>query len=324
MVAEGGVDAPAETHDDLPEAVLPDVVAGPEDEGAVDLLFHGLFRGVTAGDPPVGGGGPPSEGNLHDPKPLLEPRSRGHDGPPAVHHVGAAVEDQVVLPSHLVHVDEGAPGLARPPPEEGLPLLPLPGVEGGGGEVQDEFGPPRRQRRDRPPLDPEVLAHGNPHLSSREPPHPRGAVGDEVALLVEDVIRGKAPLPLGPDPPAVFEESRSVQAALLALLDEPHDGREAPGLGEEVRHGPPVLLHEPGDLHEVLGGVTRDRQLREDHETGPPGPGLPEGLRDFPEVPLQVAHDGVGLGQGDAEGGRSAPPGAGTHGGSLGSLPQRP
>ena len=54
---------------------------------------------------------------------------------------------------------------------------------------------------------------------------------------------------------------------------------------------------EPGPEQEVLRRVTGDGQLREDDEVGGVRPGLGEPLEDQLAVSLEVADDGVDLGQ---------------------------
>ena len=174
---ERGVDPAGEPHADVGETVLRHVVACRQHEGRVDLVGglqarrrrDGRQRGghdrgpVADGDPAQRG---PAESrraaaaaDLHvDQADLLGERlRRGGDRAARVQHQRPAVEDQLVLPAHQVHVDHRAAGPLDAPAQHAEALVELADVVGGGVEVHDQTRhrrrpvAPRRRRRSRCP-----------------------------------------------------------------------------------------------------------------------------------------------------------------------------
>jgi hypothetical protein len=191
-----------------------------------------------------------------------------HEGRRAVDRVALpvdddrrAVEEQFVVAAHLVHVDERhlvAPSNGR---EDVVAGLSLAGVEGGGGDVEDDVDVLPRQVVDRIPavelraedlvVEPEVLADEDPDTAAGQVDRFRAAARLEVALLVEDVIRRQQAFLLRVDDrSAVGDDGRVVDRFAAPALVSPviaasdsltsNDARRKTSRSSRSRGGYPV------------------------------------------------------------------------------------
>ena len=234
-------------------------------------------------------------------------------------HEAAAIEDQLIVAAHLVHVDHRAAqaiggGGGQLAPQLGLAL-----GKGGGGEVEQQIGPQGLQLADRvgpqqplsqqPLLHPEVLAEGEPQAPA--PPAPlqlqqAGLVGGaEIAPLVEDVVTGQQPLAGHHPPPLRFHQGRGVeQIGLLAIAGgfthPQQQGQPGRQLGRQLIEGLVLALPQRRPQQQIPGWVAPQRQLRRHHQLGPLAGRRLAGLQQLLAVAQQVAHQRIDLGEGDA------------------------
>ena len=233
---------------------------------------------------------------------LLEGRGLGAEAVVGAEHEGGAVEDQLVLPAHLVGVDQRQAGLTDERDgsvEAGVPLVALEGravdrdhdLGARFGEALGHLGKPK------------ILAHhgAEAHAAKRDRPRQPGA--GEHPLLVEDAVIGQLVL-VAPrrDRAAVEQQHRVVEPAVVDPGGADEERRPAVrGRRRERLHRGLRLLLEHRLEDEVLGRVAGHHELGADHEVRAFRRGLGAGAQDQRLVALQVAHRGVELRERDGE-----------------------
>ncbi len=213
----------------------------------------------------------------------------------------ASVEDELVLSSHGVHVDDPRVRLEGAVAADLDTLARLAAVVRRAVDVQDHRSLPPRVRVERRPGCPRVLAHGQAELGAREPDGALRLAGNERALLVEHAVVRQLHLVVPGHDLTVREEPGGVVDAGVGPVDEPgDDGASSRGLLGEPFEGGEVVLDERGSQHEVLGRVAGERQFREhDHVgTGFGGSGRPS--RHEVHVAVEVSDGRVDLAERDA------------------------
>src|ERR687897_2972258 len=218
-----------------------------------------------------------------------------------VEHHGGPVEHQLVLPTHLVDVDQGARRVRRPGGQHALALGQPVGVVGRGVDVDHQLGATGGLGGNRPRRAERVLAdrHAQPHAANQ---HQRRVAGArcEVALLVEHGVVGQEALVVhGPHGAVGAHGGRVVQVA-PGVDETHHGGAPAAGRRHPVECGP-VVGDEPGLEQQVFGWIPGERQLWEHREVAFLGLGLGERGDDALDVAVEAADRGVDLAQSDAE-----------------------
>ena len=135
---DGGVDAAGEAEDDALEAALADVIAEAEEEGGVDGGDAGAGRDFRflSFEFRVGF----ECGEVDDEEVFLEVFGLGDDVAVGVEDDGVAVEDEFVVAADLVDVDDGHVPAFGLEGEEFVAVFVFAQDEGGGGDVEEEFG----------------------------------------------------------------------------------------------------------------------------------------------------------------------------------------
>ena len=126
------------------------------------------------------------------------------------------------------------------------------------------------------------------------------AAGLEVAHLVEDPVVGEEALGIDRLDLAVGADG----AAVVEVAVEPGeaDERRDPGrLGGDLVEAAPRLTEELGTEEEVLGRVARDGELGEEDEVGARVARLVQPADDPLAVAVEVADDGVDLGERESQ-----------------------
>ena len=207
-----------------------------------------------------------------------------------------AVEDQLVLAADRVAERDEARVVARADAQHLLALAVLADVERRGRDVGDELRAGEREvGRGRAGL-PDVLADRRADQDVAEAQQEQVAAGREVAVLVEDAVVRQvalavdaADLAVGEDVAGVVEVGVEVRRA-----DERGDAARARGeRGDRPARG----ADERGPQQQILGRVAGDGELREEDEVGAGGARLGEGAAIRSRVAVDVADDGVHLGE---------------------------
>ena len=252
-----------------------------------------------------------------------------------VQHEAGAIEHQLIVAAHLVDVDERTTG----PRGGSLPQLPAQGelaaAIGGGGEVEQQIHPQLRQLTDRIDtrhaqllqvlLDPQVLADAQPQppgaaalpLAPLQPRRP--LAGQEIAALIEDVVAGQQPL-AGHHLPAATTAIATTAAhqrhgipktwgaTAGHRIGHTHQrrqaGRQTIGQGLQLNS---LARHQGRAQQQIAGWVAPQRQLRRQQQLGPVLGRQPAGREDPRGIALQIADQGIELGEGEAHPGVSRP-----------------
>jgi hypothetical protein len=325
---ERRVDAAGNGDHHVPEAVLLDVVTKPELEPAAHLLQlveqrcerrprrpavrprvrrADVDRGYVGDRLALAGertttnvAQPPGDGDggldVDDQKRLLETRRTRKNFAVVVEHHRVPVEQELVLAAD--RVDEGderdvVPGARG---QHLLALALLAEVERRCGDVRDQLCAGERHLGGRRPGLPDVLADRRPDqhvavLEQEQVPTRR-----EVPVLVEDPVVRQEPLAVngldltsGADSAGVVEVTVEVRGA--DERDDPADG--AGDLLERTLRG----ADEAWPEQQVLGRVAGDRQLGEEDDVRVGLLRLGEPVEDALAVAVEVADDGVDLGE---------------------------
>ena len=125
---EGRIDTAGQSQHHTPEAVFVDVVAHTQDQS---LPGGCNFRLGRAHGQAAQSRRRPGEVRLQPVITLLEVGSRGDHPAGRIDGKGAAIENQLILPAHLVDIDDGQPGLPGAPGQQLPALLALAAVVGG-------------------------------------------------------------------------------------------------------------------------------------------------------------------------------------------------
>ena len=318
---------PGDAEDDLAEAVLLDVVAQGELEAAahrlelVDGLGERRARaprrrranaphldhrrlGRAAALPrqrPPADVGQAAADHLrrvdvdHEQR-LLEPRRpRDHDAL-VVDHARVAVEEELVLAADGVAEREVARVVARASDEHLLALALLADVERRRGDVRQQLRAGEREVGRRRPGLPHVLADGRADERLAEPEEEEVVPRREVAVLVEHaVVRQEALAVHGADGAVGEDEARVGEVAVVVRGADERD--DVAALDGDPLHGLLGRAHEPGPQEQVLRRVAGDGELGEEDEVGALVACLGEAPDDPVAVPVEVADDGVDLGE---------------------------
>ena len=124
--------------------------------------------------------------------------------------------------------------------------------------------------------------------------------GREVALLVEHGVVRQEALAVDADHLAAAQTAAALWRSRPAST-KPTIAAQRPVRAATFGERSPVVGHEAGLEHEVLGRVAGDGQLGEGGEVGAGRLGLLQGVEDALHVAVEVTHDGVDLAQRHAQ-----------------------
>ena len=325
------VDAAREPEHDVGEAVLLDVVARAEHQRLVDLALErqrlresrellafvicatrtdldhrqrGGHRSAARIEQPLAEDGQHVE--VDDHRVLDELRRARDEHAVAVEHERRAVEDELVLPADLVHVDERARRVGGPRGQHALALAEPVGVVRRRVDVEHELGATRGLLGDRAVRNPRVFADGDAHLHARDlEEHERVGAGGEVALLVEHRVVGEMALVIRALHAAAGTHGRRV-VEIAAGIDEADDGRTVPRTRRHLLHCDPVGPHEAGLEQKVLRRIPGDGQFWEHGHVAAGALRLAVRGDDAIGIAVEVADDRVQLAKGDADASHTA------------------
>jgi len=152
-------------------------------------------------------------------------------------------------------------------------------------------------------LAPDVLADGQAEAQAAQVDRPRQGAGGEDALLVEDTVIGQVHLEAhGGDGAGVKHRIGVVDLAVLVPRQADEDGRAAVGrVAGQLLAGPAAGVEEGGAQHKILRRIAGKVELGEHHDIRPHGGGFCARLARLGEIGRDVAHDGVELGEREAE-----------------------
>ena len=210
-----------------------------------------------------------------------------------------AVEDQLVLAADRVAEREEARVVARAHAQHLLALAVLADVERRRRDVRDQLRAGQREiGRGRPRL-PHVLAdrRADDHVS--EAKEIEVVAGSEVPVLVEDAVVREVALAVDAAHLAVCEDEARVEEVGVEIRRADERGH-AVGRLRDLLDRVPRGTHETGAEEQVLGRVTGDAELREEHEIGVRVTGSAEPLDDAVCVAVDVADDAIDLSEGQS------------------------
>ena len=144
-----------------------------------------------------------------------------------VEHHRAAVEHQLVLPAHLVHVHQRATGVGGTRGQHALAAGRLAGVERRAVDVDVQLGAAGRLMRERAGGAPHVFADADAHLHATDDVQLVRVVlvaGGEVAGLVEHRVVGQQPLAIRAHHLAVGAHGGSVVQIAVGVDEAHHRG----------------------------------------------------------------------------------------------------
>ena len=230
-----GIDPAGKADDDPGKAVLVNVIAKAQDEGAVDRLdpFGGReLQPIGTGPGVVRPAVPFGDGQT-----LLERRQLGPEFAASVKDEGRAVEYKLVLATDLVQVDDRQTRLAHPPRGELVAKIDLVRLEWGTIDDDQDFG----ARLDQAFTDfgrPDIFAHGQPEPNAAKIDRTGQSAGFEDALFVEDRVVGQVDLGAQSPDLATVQQRRGIEEVMAqGLLRVP--ARFAPGHADD-QAGPAV------------------------------------------------------------------------------------
>ena len=203
---------------------------------------------------------------------LDEQRGAGDEVAVGVEHHAAAVEHQLVLPAHLVHVGERAAGVGGTGGEHALAGAVLAGVVRRAVDVDVQLGAAGGLLGERAGGAPHVLADADAHLHAADHVQLVGVAvgaGREVAGLVEHGVVRQQPLAVGADAP----RRRRTPPRRCRGRGRRRRSRPPPRSGRvraatSLERGQ-VVGDEARLQHEVFGRVAGDRQLGERDDVAP-------------------------------------------------------
>ena len=227
--------------------------------------------------------------------------ARGEEAALLVEQHRRAVEDELVLATHEVHVEDRHGRVRGARRQHRLALTDTSGVVWRRVDVDDELGATRGLCEHRSARAPRVLADrdGDAHAADDE----QRAVdrrGLEVALLVEHGIVRQQVFPVHPEDAAVRGDRRGVVQVAVGFGKADDRGHPS-GARRELLERLLGLGHEGRPEEEILGRVAGDRQLGKGNEVAIEGVGTLVGIQQARRVALEVPDDEVELGCGDTE-----------------------
>ena len=214
-----------------------------------------------------------------------------------------------------VDVDQWRADLGDVPPDQGVALVALAGVEGRGVEVEQHRRTLRgelAQRLDLVEVVPHVFAdrHADARRAAAAGQVDRLAhfAGGEEALVVEIAVVGQQRLAGALQDPAVADDRRGVvlanRAVVVALVqvevDEPDHRGDALRRLRDARDRPLVGAEEVGVFDQVADAVAGQRHLRRDDQIRLLPPRLFDRRDDRSRVAVDVSAYGIELRQGDS------------------------
>jgi hypothetical protein len=251
-----------------------------------------------------------AEGDVDDDEVLYELRSAGDHGAVGAHDHRAAVEHELVLAAHHVHVRDRRTGAPRSLPQHRRTLRDLALVEGGRIDVDDHLCPCVALRDERAGLGPRVLADAHPDDAFVGVQQPVTASLAEVTLLVEDPVVRETLLVIDRRDSAPVADRGGIEQAVVICIHETDDGDEISRDGGDLVERGEVRPHERPLQDEVLGRVAGHRELGEGDDLGPCSSSLFDGRDDARAVAVDVADGEVQLRERDL---RHRPSVAGPH-----------
>ena len=153
---------------------------------------------------------PPRELQVGNYQRFLESGSPGGQAPGGIVDDAAAVEDQLVLPAHRVHVGDGKAVVRGTLGDHLFPEGPFAGVEWRGVDVDDQLGPGLALHRGWPHRVPDVLADVDADQYPADPVDRADRALFEVTLFIEDAVIGQEDLLIGVQQPAVVANGGGV------------------------------------------------------------------------------------------------------------------
>ena len=304
---EAGVDAAGQRDERLAEPALAHVVAGAQHQRRVHLAIAFVPRAFASGyrrELRAGRSRRPicAQGEVRDEEVLLELRAPRDGVAVRPEHQARAVEHQLVLSAHEVHVGRVNAVARRQARHQALALPQLFGVVGRAVDGDDE--PRAGGGLDRHGvvrvLEPDVLADVDAH---RGAPHIVGGAcvaGHEVAGLVEHAVVGQPPLVVHGVEPAVAGDGRGVAQSDRVVHESEHR-RDAGRGGGNLSGSLQVLADELRAEHQVFGRVAGDGELGQGDQVSARVARPADVLDRLARVALQVANRGVYLGQREPE-----------------------
>ena len=212
-----------------------------------------------------------------------------------------AVEDELVLAADEVAEREVRARVASTRHEHLLAVLGLADVERRRREVHDQLRAGEREVGRRRTRLPDVLADREPHRRLSDPEEDELPALGEVPVLVEDAVVREEVL-------AVDRLHASVRADGARVREIAVEPRRPDERGDALRRGRDRLerlvccADEAGPQEEVLGRVSRRRELRKEDEIGAGVARLSEAAEDLGSVSLEVPDDAVELCERDSQG----------------------
>ena len=215
--------------------------------------------------------------------------------PVEIDGIARPVEDQFVLPAHLVH-EQVRHARFRPGGEAGVPLH-LHGAAPGAAIRHDQHLRARLGQRRGHARIPDVLTDRDAARDAVQLEHGQGAsAGIEDALLVEHAIVRQLALVIAPGHRAIFQQHGGIVPLVHVHPRAADDHGWAVGRlrGEGLNrlHG---VFHGGGFQHQVLGRIAEDEQFGEDKQVS--ALVLRLGIRPARQlkVSLDVPHHGIEL-----------------------------
>ena len=261
----GRVDTTRQAQYHAGETVLQHIVAKPQHAGLPRLglvLGHGQDLARHAG-PAVLDAQPFCECDL-----LFEHRHLPGQRPVGIEHEGGPVEDELVLPAHLVEVGHGQARLGDTRHDEVEAHVILVALEGRAIGREQDFRS-RLGQRLAGLFRPDVLADGNakPHAPEGDGAGCRTSI--EHALLVEHAIVGQVELVAHRLDLAVGKQGDGViEIGPLAPRQADQHGGAGHGLLRQLLDGGTAGLHEGGAQHQVLRRIAADEEFRKQDQVG--------------------------------------------------------
>ena len=185
------VNPPGQSQTDPREMVLDHIVPQTEHTGPVDFLISGKITDQ-------GGLGPGSrlprnprfrQGPVS--QVLYELGGSLQEGTVGTYHEAPAIEDQVVLPSYLIDIDDRGINLASAPGRQIATHMSLALLEGGTVDGHQEVNALLGHLADGPALLPDILADGQTDTSAFDVENDALLAGSEDSIFVEDPVVGQ-------------------------------------------------------------------------------------------------------------------------------------
>ena len=317
-----GVDAARETHGHVAEAVLADVVTCRHHQRLPDLLQRVEWRRQHVLSSAAAGR--VADLQFADSDVFAEGREPAHHAAVRVGDERVAVEDQLVLPAHLVDVDDGDAERCCPRPCDRLPVVlfappvrrsvhhhhqlcphPYLGQHRAGVVFTAEscsetaVGCRGVSRARRPP---QILAHRDAHAYIADvQQRPRLGPRHEVALLVEHGVVRQQVLAIHAAHFAVRAHRHRVPqphgSIQPGVLRKAHHSRHRPGMAGDPLERRRRPRHKRRLQQQVLRRIPSNGQLTEHHHLGSEPNRRVIGVHDHQGIPVEIPQPKVQLGQ---------------------------